>query len=386
MPHRGFVLAAAVGILLSPLYAQTADISGSWDAEFKDSLGNGTAALTLSGTGDNLSGQYRTNLGGVGTVAIHQQSEHYRFILTQTTDGCLGSYSGLLDYKDAKLIGTYSGNDCKGWHENGVVSLVRDGNSSSTQTAAQRASVHCDKAGSETGVPLWRDGNLVRNLACGEELTLLSQAGAGYIHVRTSKNEEGYVSQQAVEALKDTGSKSLSEVAVPVKQISPNTPIKIPTKIPVVPAPNREAEYPLAIRVLQTESVPYSVQVSGGGVSTNCAINGSTYTTGSATSIGNYTYGNATSNTNLRMNCYSQDVPPSQWRHVLNTMLVVASNGNAYIIACDAAWRWSKCRGLVTGDTFRAKMTQKGLAVQYFANNKPKEATYSVLQGKVLSQ
>jgi hypothetical protein len=84
------------------------------------------------------------------------------------------------------------------------------------------------------------------------------------------------------------------------------------------------------------------------------------------------------------MNCYSQEVA-AEWRHVMNAMLVAATNGNAYIIACDAAWRWSKCRGLVTGDTFRAKMTQKGLAVQYFVKSKPKEATYSILQGKVLS-
>jgi hypothetical protein len=35
----------------------------------------------------------------------------------------------------------------------------------------------------------------------------------------------------------------------------------------------------------------------------------------------------------------SYENPLMQWRHVLNAMLVVASNGNAYIMACDAAWR-----------------------------------------------
>jgi hypothetical protein len=67
-------------------------------------------------------------------------------------------------------------------------------------------------------------------------------------------------------------------------------------------------------------------------------------------------------------------------------MLVVASNRNAYIIACDAAWRWSKCRALITGDTFRAKMSSKGLTVEYFIKGKPKEGTYSILRGRVLDQ
>jgi hypothetical protein len=67
-------------------------------------------------------------------------------------------------------------------------------------------------------------------------------------------------------------------------------------------------------------------------------------------------------------------------------MLVVASNGNAYIIACDAAWRWSKCHGLIAGDTFAARMTSKGLVIQGFVNGKAKEATYSILQAKVLGQ
>lgn len=48
------------------------------------------------------------------------------------------------------------------------------------------------------------------------------------------------------------------------------------------------------------------------------------------------------------------------WPHVLNVMLVEASDGNAYIIACDRAWAWSKCVPLRAGDTFNARRTSKG--------------------------
>jgi hypothetical protein len=121
----------------------------------------------------------------------------------------------------------------------------------------------------------------------------------------------------------------------------------------------------LSIKVLQTEQVPYTVQVRGGQVNTSCSIMG----TGAS----------------VYMSCSSYETPPVGWRHVLSASLVVASDGNAYIIACDAAWRWSKCRGLRAGDTFAARWAQRGLAVSYSTDKgKRKEATYSVVVSKSL--
>jgi hypothetical protein len=134
-------------------------------------------------------------------------------------------------------------------------------------------------------------------------------------------------------------------------------------------------------RVLQAESVPYVVQ-TGGGISTNCQISGSTTTSFSTYSAGNSTFGNATSTPDLRMNCSSSQ-NTFRWSHVLNAMLVEGSDGNAYIIACDRAWRWSKCSGLKPGDIFNARRTDKGFVVQFFnTKNQEKEATYAVLQAK----
>ena len=159
------------------------------------------------------------------------------------------------------------------------------------------------------------------------------------------------------------------------------------------PAPSANSSSPsnstsggLQIRVLQTEQVPYSVQYGGNSVSTSCSIGGVVTTNGTAMTSGNVTYGSATSYPNLHMNCNTYQNPPAQWRHILNTMLVIASNNSAYIIACDAAWRWSKCRGLVAGDIFNAVITSKGLQVEYFIKGKPKQATYQILQQRILGQ
>jgi hypothetical protein len=139
----------------------------------------------------------------------------------------------------------------------------------------------------------------------------------------------------------------------------------------------------LTIKVLEEKSVPY-VQKLGGGPSTSCNISGGSNTTMSASTYGNYTYGNANTTTNLHMNCNSYDTTIN-WQHVLNVMLVEASDGNAYIIACDRAWRWSKCVPLRAGDVFNARQTSKGMAVQAMnAKGHESEPTYAVLQSKAL--
>jgi hypothetical protein len=139
----------------------------------------------------------------------------------------------------------------------------------------------------------------------------------------------------------------------------------------------------VTLKVLQEESVPYTVQTNG-GINTNCNINGSVNTTGTASTYGNTTYGTTTSTPNLQMNCRSSDTT-IRWTHVLNAMFVQASDGNVYIIACDRAWRWSKCTPLRAGDTFLAKRSDKGFVVQsYNGKSKEQEATYAVLQSKSL--
>jgi len=139
------------------------------------------------------------------------------------------------------------------------------------------------------------------------------------------------------------------------------------------------------LKILQSESVPYVVQTNG-GISTACNISGSTNTSISSSTFGNTTFGTATSTPNLQMNCKSSD-NSIRWTHVLNAMFVQASDGNAYIIACDRAWLWSKCTPLNAGDKFFARRTDKGFLVQSFnSKSKEQEATYSILQSKSLHE
>jgi hypothetical protein len=387
--RRALFSVALIFCYLAVAFAEVGEQSGSWTTEFRDSLGSGTGSLALEfGDSKTLKGTYKTDSGGEGAVVLRWDGSQYKFILTQTTTGCAGSFAGELSLVDGKMAGTYTGTDCKGWHDGGKIAMTRtmQVQSAGGPDARTFVNVHC---GGGNFVASWRapsSSELVERVGCDESVQVLGEDSGGWTHVRTMANNEGYI---PTSSLTKSGSGTGSAANSPIKEVPADTVFRKPERIPTMASNGKRAspsDYPLSIRVLQTDQIPYSVQYGGGGVSTNCSINGSTYTTGFATSVGNSTFGNATSNTDLNMHCASQENPPLQWGHVLNTMLVVASNGNAYIIACDAAWRWSKCRGLITGDTFSAKINSKGLAVQYYVNGKPKEGTYSVLQGKVLSR
>jgi hypothetical protein len=193
-----------------------------------------------------------------------------------------------------------------------------------------------------------------------------------------------------------TASNGLTEVTLSLFQINPPTyAVSAMLSESSTPEQNKRsselsAQLPasnnngaLTIRVLEETSVPY-VQELGGGPSTSCNITGGSSTTMFASIYGNNTFGNANTSTNLHLQCNSYDTTMN-WPHVLNVMLVEASNGTAYVIACDRAWAWSKCVPLRVGDTFRARLTAKGIAVQAInTKGKEMEPSYSILQSRLL--
>lgn len=139
----------------------------------------------------------------------------------------------------------------------------------------------------------------------------------------------------------------------------------------------------LTLRILQSQSMPY-VRESNGGISTNCNIVGTANTSAFANSVGSTTFGNATTTSNQHMSCSSYDTT-IRWPHVLNVMFAEGSDGISYMIACDRAWRWSKCVPLRAGDTFNARFTTKGVEVEAFsAKGKEENPTYQVLQSRAM--
>lgn len=139
----------------------------------------------------------------------------------------------------------------------------------------------------------------------------------------------------------------------------------------------------LTIRVLQSQSVPYTQQV-GNSANANCSISGAASTFSTASTSGNATWGNGTTSSNMQMNCNSYDTS-IRWPHMLNMMLIEASDGNAYIIECDRAWRWSKCGPLNAGQTFNARFTSKGIEVEAFTEKGQSiKPVYGIVQSRAM--
>lgn len=123
-------------------------------------------------------------------------------------------------------------------------------------------------------------------------------------------------------------------------------------------------EHNLVLKVLQTDQLFDSARSGNIESRVSCSISGPTspaVVITSASLVANVPWV-SDSYPGLRMHCEGQGQPLG-WRHVLNTALVVASDGRAYVVGCDAGFRWSKCKGLQSGAVFRASSAGQGLRV-----------------------
>jgi hypothetical protein len=127
-----------------------------------------------------VDGTYKTTLGGVGTAAGQIDGDRLSLTLTQTSTQCPGSYKGIVTFSLGGAEGKFSGNDCLGSHENGVISLHRKG-----ETATPPALIPHDKEGNvqpwtlvyENGQAFWLSRSDSAFLAVGA-----SEAG-GYFRL-----------------------------------------------------------------------------------------------------------------------------------------------------------------------------------------------------------
>lgn len=96
-------------------------LNGAWKTVFTDSISSGTTYWTLEvQAGGSVSGAFEQ-----GTISGTLDGGTFEFTITQTVEGCPGSYSGSLVLQNDRGTGTYTGNDCQGEHANGVISIVR---------------------------------------------------------------------------------------------------------------------------------------------------------------------------------------------------------------------------------------------------------------------
>jgi hypothetical protein len=101
-------------------------LDGSWKATFADSVSSGNAFLYISTQSDgSVSGKYMTTLDTKGAITGKIDGRNFQFTLIQLMEECPGSITGSMTLQGEKGVGTYTGSDCRGAHENGVISIER---------------------------------------------------------------------------------------------------------------------------------------------------------------------------------------------------------------------------------------------------------------------
>jgi hypothetical protein len=139
----------------------------------------------------------------------------------------------------------------------------------------------------------------------------------------------------------------------------------------------------LKLNVLQSESISYT-QDLGGDNSSNCQIAKSASNLPGANTLEDLGFITQPIGSNLKLTCNSWD-QNSIFRRTLNAMLVASSDGNAYVIACDRTWHWSKCVPLQVGIIFPASREEDKFEVRGAnENGKEQEAIYKILMEKPL--
>jgi hypothetical protein len=140
-----------------------ANLTGDWIATFGDSTSAGTLALHMAqDAAGHVSGTYTSTLGGAGLVTGSVSEGTLNFTLAQTQSKCPGTYQGTLKLSADGGDGSFSGKDCLGDHENGVVSM-RQKAADETKAGNPATPITRDKDGNvqpftlvyQNGLPFW---------------------------------------------------------------------------------------------------------------------------------------------------------------------------------------------------------------------------------------
>ena len=147
--------------------------------------------------------------------------------------------------------------------------------------------------------------------------------------------------------------------------------------------PDFSVDTPLSLKVLQLERVPHEQEVDM-EIAVNCQISDSPNVSTNSDSLEDTALLVEQDDSNISMSCNTWE-KANFLPQILNAMLVAASDGNAYIIACDKTWRWSKCVPLHVGQVLNATHTNRGIEVEVDSTpGKERKAIYSVLKTQVL--
>lgn len=138
-----------------------------------------------------------------------------------------------------------------------------------------------------------------------------------------------------------------------------------------------------SLKVLESKTIAVSQGLDGWN-SANCQLTASPGPTNFPNTLDDVAFTQAVPGANMKLFCNSWEQSTVIPR-TLNAMLVVSSDGSAYVIGCEKTWHFSKCSQLDTGRTYKGSRTQDGFDVDGFnVDGKEVQAHYKILMTKPL--
>lgn len=138
-----------------------------------------------------------------------------------------------------------------------------------------------------------------------------------------------------------------------------------------------------SLRVLESEMIQVSQGLEGWN-SANCQLAVSPGPTNFPNTLDDVAFTQAQPGGNMKLTCNSWEQSTIIPR-TLNAMLVVSSDGNAYVIGCQKTWHFSKCSQLDQGRMYKGSRTQDGFDVSGSnIDGKEVQAHYKILMMKAL--
>lgn len=137
------------------------------------------------------------------------------------------------------------------------------------------------------------------------------------------------------------------------------------------------------LKVLDSKTIPVSQGLQGWN-SANCQLSASPGPTNFPQTLDDVAFTQAQPGANMKLFCNSWE-QSTVFARTLNAMLVVSSDGNAYVIGCQKTWHFSKCAQLDQGRTYHGSRTDDGFDVNGTnIDGKEVQGHYKILMMKAL--
>lgn len=104
------------------------NLTGDWEGPYRSSIIRQPVKVvfTLAQTGKNVSGTYNSPTGAVGRIEGNVNEDVFYFSLEQTTPSCPGTFNGVGEISDNRMVLRFSGTDCWGRHRDATARVVRE--------------------------------------------------------------------------------------------------------------------------------------------------------------------------------------------------------------------------------------------------------------------